>query len=311
MRRSQRPLIIAARPSALSRTQTQGVAQLLQLRHPALKIEHLWIRSQADQMPEADLSTHGGKGLYIRTVERALLSGEADLAVHSLKDVPAQATEQTRGLVIAAVPMREDARDALLTHHGVMTLAQLPQGAKVGTSSPRRAAQLKRLRPDLVIEPIRGNIETRVAKVCEHKLYDATILALAGLKRSGIALDVVTPLDPSIMLPAAGQGALAVQTRADDHVTLGRCLSLNHAPSSSAVNLERTVTAALEGDCHTAVAAYAEPLHEGLPGDLRLRVRWFHPDGHSVVELDRPVPVRGYKGIVKQIIRELKQQIAR
>ena len=280
--------------------------------HPGLEVRHLWVESEGDQRPDEPLARLGGKGLFAGAVERALRSGEADLAVHSMKDLPA-AEGDSGGLRIAAVPMREDVRDCLISRTGATSVEQLPPGAVLGTSGPRRAAQALRLRPDLRIKAIRGNVETRLRKAttdgpgADGVAYDATLLAMAGLKRSGLA-GGYAPLSTSAMLPAAGQGALALQCRSDDAVTLRRVLPLNHAPSAQAAELERAVVAALAGDCHSPIAAMAS----FLPGpggveQLRLQARVLSPDGGRCCEADVTLPARRATRLVREVLKRLRE----
>ncbi|MEX0777530.1 MAG: hydroxymethylbilane synthase [Phycisphaeraceae bacterium] len=317
MRKSSRPLVIASRRSPLARAQTQAVAKLFAARDPELKIKFKWMESEGDVQTQAVLAEQGGKGLFARAIERALLRGEADLAVHSAKDLPAAATP---GLTIAATPPRADVRDCLITREGLDSIAALPHGAKVGTSSPRRAAQLKRLRPDLDIQPLRGNIETRLRKVLEENVCDATLLAVAGLTRGGLAKHALHAIDTAVMLPAACQGALALQCRNDDHTTLLRCLPVNDAATAQAVHAERQVIAALEGDCHSAIAVLVEALEPPAePGAdtarrdrhspyVRLRARVLSPDGAAMITFEEAAPLRQLGKLVGRAIASLKEQ---
>ncbi len=205
VRRSRKPIVIASRRSRLARVQAEMVGRALARLHPRVAVEYRWIESEGDRTT-GSLVAHGGKGLFTRALEQALLNREADLAVHSLKDLPAQ---DTPGLKIAAIPKRADVRDCLVARDGVTTIEQLPEQAVVGTSSPRRAAQLRRLRPDARVVPIRGNVETRLAKVldsADDMPYDATLLAVAGLVRLGVTDQPYHPLAVEQILPAASQG---------------------------------------------------------------------------------------------------------
>ena len=304
MRQSRRPIIIASRRSLLARVQAEAVGRALQEKHPQTKIEYRWIESEGDQLPDRSLADAGGKGLFARAVERALVNGEADLAVHSLKDLPAN--EATPGLMIVAIPRRCDARDCLITRHG-KSINDLPEGATLGTASPRRAAQAKRLRPDLKIELIRGNIETRLKRVLDEERYDATLLAMAGLQRAGFEEHARYPVDPSVMLPAAGQGALAIQCRGDDHVTISRCLFLNDATTAAAVHAERRVVAALDGDCHSPIAVFVEPVAGEAEAVSRMRARVLSPDGQTCLEFDRQAKVGRLDALVTQAIAILRE----
>jgi hydroxymethylbilane synthase len=199
-------------------------------------------------MQSASLALAGGKGLFTKEIEEALLSGQIDLAVHSLKDLP---TESPEGLTIAAVPARANPFDAIVGAR----LPDLALGALVGTSSPRRAAQLRLLRPDLKIEPIRGNVDTRLRKLREGE-FDAILLAAAGLERLGLASEIAEVFTPDRLCPAPGQGALGVQTRIGDEAQT-ICGRLNHEPSKQAAQAERAVLAGLGGGCQLPVGAYA------------------------------------------------------
>ena len=260
-------LRLGTRGSLLARAQSGMVARRLEERHPGLKVELVLFRTSGDQIADRPLHEFGGKGLFTKELEQALLAGSIDFAVHSFKDVPVTMplVEQDE-LIIAAVPEREDARDALISAGG-LTIAQLPQGARVGTGSLRRRCQLLSLRSDLRIEPVRGNIDTRLRK-CFSGEYDAIVLAMAGLKRAGM-FDAakMKPIDPSELLSAPGQGALALQCRRDDQRTREFLAALNDPVSSSCVSAEREVVRLLEGDCHSPIAALAEH----ADGSMKLR----------------------------------------
>ncbi len=247
------------------------------------------------------LSPHGGKGLFTRGVEKALLQERADVAVHSLKDLP---VHETPGLVLAAIPRRGDVRDCLIAH-SAGSVDDLPHGATVGTGSPRRAAQLRRLRPDLQIEPMRGNVDTRLRRVLTDHQYDMTLLAVAGLQRAGLGEHAAAPLDVQVMLPAGGQGALAIQCRADDHVTLRRCLPLNDALAATCVRVERQVIEALQADCHSAVGVLAEAAQSN---GLRLRVRVLSEDGSAMASTDESGPIKAARKLACATIDALHEQ---
>ena len=246
-------LTFATRPSALARWQTSRVIQLLQAAWYGLEcIEHI-ITTTGDRVLDRPLPEIGGKGLFTSELEKALLSGEVHAAVHSLKDLP---VEDTPGIVLAAVPEREAALDVLVSANGY-TLVNLPEAARVGTCSPRRTAQLLARRPDLTILPLRGNVDTRVQKVMDGE-YDAIVLAQAGLTRLGLQAHITEIFALNMMLPAPGQGALAVQCRADDTETQ-RLLAAIHDPLiAAAVCAERAFLAGLGGGCSLPVAAFAE-----------------------------------------------------
>jgi hydroxymethylbilane synthase len=203
------------------------------------------IKTTGDRVTSVPLSSVGGKGLFTKEIEEALLARQVDLAVHSLKDLP---TEVPAGLQITAIPEREDARDAMVGRR----LAELGQGARVGTSSLRRSAQLRRLRPDLEVEPVRGNVDTRLRKLDDGQ-YEAIVLAAAGLIRLGWANRITEILAPELMCPAVGQGALAIETRAGENA----CQALDHAETRAAVTAERALLRSLGGGCLTPIGAHA------------------------------------------------------
>ena len=303
MRNSRRPIVIVSRGSHLARRQAHIIGDALGRRAPHVDVEYRWVETEGDRAIDVPLSSVSGKGLFVRKIERVLLTGQADIAVHSLKDLPAR--ETTQGLTIAAIGVRANARDCLIGRNGEKSVEELPPGATVGTSSPRRAAQLLRWRSDLNIQFMRGNVETRLRKVREEAECDATILALAGLHRSGLHDHGAVALDPDVMLPAAGQGALAVQCRADDHVTIRRCLPINEPITAAATHAERSVVAGLEADCHSAIGALAEPIGDRGVEGFRLRVRVLTPDGSQCIDTDdRLIPKTLHK-MLKQIVIDL------
>ena len=266
--------IIATRESRLALWQAEHVRDLLQQRF-GLKVDLLGMTTRGDQILDRALSKVGGKGLFVKELEAALEDGRAHLAVHSLKDMP---MELPAGFALGAVLEREDPRDAFVSPRHA-TLQDLPQGACVGTSSLRRAAQLLALRPDLRIEPLRGNLDTRLRKLDEGH-YDAIVLAAAGLKRLGLAARIASVFDTAQMTPAAGQGALGIELR-DDATALARTLSaLVHRPSWLAVHAERAVSRALGGSCSMPLAAHAVWQGDTLRIDVAL--------GHAQ-ELARPL----------------------
>jgi len=256
--------IIATRESRLALWQAEHVRDLLQQRF-GLKVDLLGMTTRGDQILDRALSKVGGKGLFVKELEAALEDGRAHLAVHSLKDMP---MELPAGFALGAVLEREDPRDAFVSPRHA-TLRDLPQGACVGTSSLRRAAQLLALRPDLRIEPLRGNLDTRLRKLDEGG-YDAIVLAAAGLKRLGLAGRIASVFDTERMTPAAGQGALGIELR-DDAAELARTLgALVHRPSWLAVHAERAVSRALGGSCSMPLAAHAVWQGETLCIDVAL-----------------------------------------
>jgi hydroxymethylbilane synthase len=241
-----RTLVIGSRGSQLALWQARHVAE--QLEAAGVETRLNIIKTTGDRLQATSLPAPSGKGIFTKEIEEALLAGSIDIAVHSLKDLPA---EMPNGLAIAAIPTREDARDALIGR----PLADLPQRARIGTGSGRRAAQLRTLRPDLLIGPIRGNVDTRIRKLREGR-YDALMLAAAGLHRLGLDREIAEIFSPHQICPAPGQGALAIQTRADD-AAFHLCAVLNHEPSRQAVLCERAVLASLGGGCDLPMGAFA------------------------------------------------------
>ena len=246
------PWIIATRESRLAMWQAEHVRALLGTRS-SRRVELLGMTTRGDQILDRSLSKVGGKGLFVKELEVALEEGRAHLAVHSLKDVP---MDLPAGFVLAAVLEREDPRDAFVSND-YANLAALPEGAVVGTSSLRRVVQLRALRPDLRIEPLRGNLDTRLRKLDEGQ-YQAIVLAAAGLKRLGLASRIRALFEAEQMLPAAGQGALGIEIRADGAELLQALAGLSHMPSWLAVHAERAVSRALGGSCSMPLAAYAQ-----------------------------------------------------
>ena len=278
--------IIATRESRLALWQAEHVRSLLQDQWQA-EVSLLGMTTRGDQILDRTLSKVGGKGLFVKELETALEEGRADLAVHSLKDVPMELPE---GFRLAAILPREDPRDALVSNDHA-DLASLPEGAVVGTSSLRRMVQLRRLRPDLRIEPLRGNLDTRLRKL-DDGAYAAIVLATAGLKRLGLDHRIRCSLPVEQMLPAAGQGALGLEIRSDradqalwDHALEG----LQHTPTWLACQAERAVSRAMGGSCSMPLAAHADwlPQADGQPGHtLRLRALLGHPTDACWVEAE-------------------------
>ncbi len=318
MRRSRKPIVIASRASALARVQAEMVGGGLARLNPGIEVRYIRVQSEGDKITSGPLSAVGGKGLFTKAVERVVLNGDADIAVHSMKDLPSD--EATPGLQIAAVPRRADVRDVLIGRPGAITIDELPQGASVGTSSPRRAAQIKRLRPDLQAHTIRGNVDTRIDKVVgENPVFDATLLAFAGLNRLGRVEYLSKPLTVDAVLPAASQGALGIQCRRDDHVSLTRLLPLNHPATSTAIHAEREVVAGLGADCHSSIAVLAEQVDPAKTQAarnadshwFRLRVRVLSADGSQVLEADEQCKTQEFRRLVKRVVQDLDAKGAR
>jgi len=244
-------LTFATRPSALARWQTQWVINALQKTHPNLECEEKVITTQGDKILDKPLPEFGGKGLFTQELESELLSGSVQCAVHSLKDLP---VENPAGLTIGCIPVRGEVRDALISAIGY-TIASLPNGASVGTSSLRRAAQILSIRPDIKTQSMRGNVDTRLRKALGRQ-HDAIILAGAGLNRLSLDKHVTEWLSLDVMLPAPGQGALAIQCRADDQTTLDLLAALEHNSTRNSVTAERAFLSGLGGGCSVPVAAY-------------------------------------------------------
>jgi hydroxymethylbilane synthase len=290
-------LVLGTRTSNLARWQTERVVALLQAAWPQLKCETRPFQTQGDKILDKPLPQIGGKGLFTAELERALIDGQIDLAVHALKDLP---TDDTPGLTVGAIADRADPRDGLVARNG-WTLTTLPQGALVGTSSVRRQAQLLARRPDLRVVSIRGNVETRLRKVLEDHLYDATVLAAAGLERLGLSGHVTEWLDADTMLPAPGQGALAVQCRAHDQATLTLLAAIDDRAVRTAVTAERTFLNVLESGCSAPVGALARV--EGQTVHLEALVA--APSGRPVIR------VRGEGTDPRQLGRTLAEQARR
>jgi hydroxymethylbilane synthase len=248
---------VGTRASLLAKSQTAWLIELLKSKWPGLNVETVLISSSGDRIQDRPLYEFGGKGLFTKELEIALLENRIDLAVHSFKDVPVTmplVDEST--LVFASVPGREDVRDILVSRKA-QAIDQLPQGAKVGTGSLRRRCQLLQCRPDLQIEMIRGNIDTRIRKMRDGT-YDAVILAIAGVKRAKLLEPAeMNPIPLDILLPAAGQGALALQCRKADKQTLKLIAAVDDPVQRACVEAERELVRNLEGDCHSPIAAYA------------------------------------------------------
>jgi hydroxymethylbilane synthase len=254
-----RRLTIATRESALALKQAEHVRARLATLYPDASVELLGVTTQGDRVQDKSLAEIGGKGLFVKELELALSDGRADLAVHSLKDVPMDMPE---GFALAAISEREDPRDAFVSNR-YLDLAGLPGGARIGTSSLRREAQLRERDPLLAIQPLRGNVPTRIAKL-DRGEYDAIVLAAAGLKRLGLAARIASLLDPEECLPAVGQGALALECRTDRDDIVAALRPLADRETTLATTAERAFARALSGTCHTPLAAYAMFRHDEL-----------------------------------------------
>ncbi|SDV47978.1 hydroxymethylbilane synthase [Chitinasiproducens palmae] len=270
-------LVIASRESRLAMWQAEHVQACLRARYPQCQVEILGMTTRGDQILDRTLSKVGGKGLFVKELENALADGRADLAVHSLKDVPMTLPE---GFALATVMSREDPRDALVLHpdHLGRTLATLPAGAVVGTASLRREAMVRAAFPHLDVRPLRGNLDTRLGKL-DRGEYQAIILAAAGLKRLGLTARIGALLDAEQSLPAPGQGALGIEIAAARDDVRAALAPLHDSPTELAVTAERAVSRMLGGSCEVPLAAYADWHDERL----RLRARLSMPDGSRIV----------------------------
>ena len=244
---------IGTRASALALWQAEWVKSELEKKYPGTSVTLTKIKTTGDKILDVPLAKVGGKGLFVKEIEEAMLENEIDIAVHSMKDVP---TFFPDGLHLSCITKREDPRDALLTRNKMM-FKDLPKGANVGTSSLRRQAQLMHVRPDFIIHQLRGNVDTRLRKLKEGQ-YDAIILAAAGVKRLGLAENVSEYIDPEISLPAIGQGALGIECRVDDRELNDLIAFFNHADTRTCVTGERALLRRLEGGCQVPIACYGE-----------------------------------------------------
>ena len=289
-----RVLRIGTRASMLARTQTDTVANAL-----ALPVEIVPIVTEGDRSAAA-VTALGGTGVFVSALRTALLDERIDVAVHSYKDLP---TATSDGITIAAVPVREDPRDALVARNG-LTLGELPAGSRIGTGSPRRAAQLRALGLGLEIVPVRGNVDTRLGKVSRGDL-DAVVLALAGLRRLGREGEVTEVLDPIQVLPAPSQGALAVECRSADEQTLGLLAALDHPDSRAAVSAERALLAALEAGCSAPVGALADIVEDDDGPEVFLRGSVTAIDGSDAVRLSATGPTTDAESVGRRLAAEL------
>lgn len=293
-------LKLGTRGSPLALTQARMVREALAEAHglPREAIEIVTIRTSGDRIQDRPLADAGGKGLFTKEIEEALLARDIDLAVHSSKDMP---TVLPRGLVLTAFMQREDPRDVFISRKA-KSLADLPHGATVGTASLRRQAMVKRARPDLAVVPLRGNVETRLRRLDEG-VADATLLALAGLKRLGLTDAATAVLSTDDFLPAVGQGAIGIETRADDAKTRELLAAINHADTASALACERAFLAVLDGSCRTPIAGHATVLHR----KIRFRGMIVKPDGSASFETARQGDVRDAERLGADAGAELKR----
>ncbi len=280
---SENSIVIGTRGSKLALWQAEWVQSALIEAKPSLEVKLEIIKTKGDKILDTPLAKVGGKGLFVKEIEEALLDGRVDLAVHSMKDMPAQIPD---GLIIGCVPEREIASDVLISAKG-LKLSQLPDGAGIGTSSLRRSSQLLAVRPDLKIIPLRGNLDTRLRKLVEFDELDAIVLAGAGVKRLGLEDRVTEVLDFSVMLPAVGQGALAIETRKGDSKIYELMKGIDHSTTKTEVLGERAFLNRLEGGCQVPIAAYGKITDDqyiltGLVSDL---------DGKQIYKKEMSSPI--------------------
>lgn len=289
---------IGTRGSKLALWQADWVQSQLQKQHPEISIQIVIIKTKGDKILDVPLAKVGGKGLFVKEIEEALLDGRVDLAVHSMKDMPADLPE---GLTIGAIPNREKSQDVLVSRIG--NLADMPKGARIGTSSLRRAAQLLWARSDLQIEPLRGNLDTRLRKLDAGDM-DAIVLAAAGIRRLGLEHRISEYLSMDVMLPAAGQGALCIETRKHDAKTTKLIGSLDDTDTRSVVLGERAFLHRLGGSCQVPIAAHGQ-IKEGL---YTLRGLVAEPDGSRVLRSELSGPVADCQEIGKNLAEKLMNQ---
>ena len=292
-------LVIASRESALAMWQAEFIRDQLRALYPQTQVSILGMTTQGDQILDVTLSKIGGKGLFVKELETALENGSADIAVHSLKDVPMHLPE---GFMLACIGEREDARDALVSNR-YSDLAALPTGSVVGTSSLRRESQLRARFPHLKIEPLRGNVQTRLRKLDEGK-YAAIILAAAGLKRLGLGARIRALISSEDSLPAVGQGALGIECRADRADLKALLAPLHHADTAACVLAERALSRALAGSCQVPLGGFAEVTGSAL----RLRGFVASPDGKRLVRAEKRGSAQDPEALGDAVAQELLAQ---
>lgn len=292
-------LVIASRESALAMWQAEHIRDRLRALYPQTEVSILGMTTQGDQILDVSLSKIGGKGLFVKELETALEDGRADFAVHSLKDVPMVLPE---GFVLAAIGEREDPHDAFVSND-YENLAALPAGSVVGTSSLRRESQLRARFPHLVIEPLRGNVQTRLRKLDEG-LYAAIILAAAGLKRLGLSARIRAIISSEDSLPAVGQGALGIECRSDRSDVIAMLQPLHHADTAACVLAERAMSRALNGSCQVPLGGFAQV----QDGKLRMRGFVASPDGQRVMRAESAGDIANPEALGRQIADALLAQ---
>ena len=295
------PIKIGSRASPLALRQAEEVRNALVANQPELQVDIIEISTIGDRIQDRTLAAIGGKGLFTKEIEQALLDGEVDICVHSAKDM---LTEFPPGLMLGPILRREDTRDGLISHSG-QKLSEMPSGAVIGTASLRRQAQILAMRPDLKVIPFRGNVQTRLRKLDEGQA-DATLLAVAGLKRLD-RMDVLTQLfDPETILPAVGQGAIALELRADDEKSMGAAEPLNDIKSATEVAMERAFLAVLDGSCRTPIAGIATA---NIDADrIKFRGLIAKPDGSIVHSTTREGRINDSIDMGKDAGLELKTE---
>ncbi|KAF0283926.1 hydroxymethylbilane synthase [Spiribacter roseus] len=292
-------LRIATRRSPLAIWQAEHVAERLRARHPGLEVELVRLSTRGDEITDRPLMAVGGKALFVKALEEGMLAGKADIAVHSMKDIPAEVPDEFRVPVILA---RDDPFDAFVSrHHGA--LDELPTGGCVGTASLRRECQIRARRPDLTVTSLRGNVQTRLGKLDAGE-FDAIVLAASGLRRLGMADQITRAMPAEESLPAVGQGALAIECRADDPEVEALIRDLDDPDSHDRVAAERAVNARLEGSCHVPLAAYA--VLEG--DDLWLRALVASRDGRQVLRAEGRAPRHGAEALGNTVAGDLLAQ---
>lgn len=289
-------IVIASRESVLAMWQAKHIQTRLQQLYPEMEISILGMTTQGDQILDKTLSKIGGKGLFVKELEQALLDGRADLAVHSIKDVPMQLPE---AFALTVITEREDPSDAFVSNQ-YQSLAEMPAGAVVGTSSLRREAQVRARYPQLEVKPLRGNVQTRLRKLDEGQ-YDGILLATSGLKRLGLEERIRAMLIPQESLPAAGQGALGIETLANALEVQALLAPLNDAQTAACVTAERALARALNGSCQVPLAAYATE----EDGVLTLNGLVAHPDGSVVLTAQAQAPVAYADGLGRAVAKKL------
>ncbi|QFU77119.1 hydroxymethylbilane synthase [Halioglobus maricola] len=294
-----RKLTIATRESPLALWQAEYVRSALEEAHPGLEVELLGMTSRGDQLLDVPLAKVGGKGLFVKELETALLDGSADIAVHSMKDVPMEFPD---GLALGVICEREDPTDAFVSN-SYPSLDALPAGSVVGTSSLRRECQLRAQRPDLEVKFLRGNVNTRLRKLDDGE-YDAIILASAGLIRLGFGERIAATISVEDSLPAGGQGAVGIELRTDDSDTLELLQAVHHEPTARRVIAERAVNRALQGGCQVPIACYADY----RDGELWLRGLVGRPDGSEILRAEAQAPAAEADALGQAVAQDLLGQ---